>query len=72
MKANGLRTPRICVRAPYYFSKMRNRAKEESNGGDHRAVEVMSALLRVDVLLSVARPETNPACKLAAKFREIS
>jgi|GEM_PF-2023719 hypothetical protein len=66
MKANGLRTPRICVRAPYYFSKMPNRAKEESNGGDRRAVEVMSALL------SVACPETNPACKVAAKFREIS
>ena len=51
MKMNGLRTLRICVRTLFYFSKMPNRAKEESKGGDQRVVDVMSTVLRADALL---------------------
>lgn len=71
METNGLHTLSICVRAPYTFQR-RLIAQKRIESSDHRAVEVVSTVLRTDALLLVVHAETNPACKLAAKYHEIS
>jgi hypothetical protein len=50
MRMTALRMQRICVPILSSSSKMFSRVREESKGGNS-AVEVMSTLSRVDVLL---------------------
>lgn len=71
MRMTALRMQRICVPILSSSSKMSSRVREESKGDNQRGRSDEHPI-KSRRSVTVAPQEMNPACKLAAKFHEVS